>query len=177
MVKRFLIIAKWVFTVEPPCFCLWPRGGFRSYLNAICPTSAGQDVSSLPFRRRQFVPTISSWVHFVGSHFVTSSQRRQSFRRGHTSSPAISLRRHFVAFRFVVGTLTEVGFDKFLCLKRDLLMCISWQLSHTCPLYAISPASVALSKISCRYMYIYELNEYYVIIYVPNECYAIMQKS
>ena len=39
---------------------------------------------------------ISSRGHLVASHFVAGALRRQTFRRGDTSSPVVFLRGHFV---------------------------------------------------------------------------------
>ena len=60
---------------------------------------------SRTFRRCRFVAAVSSRVHFVASHFVAGTLRRQPFRRRDTSSPAVLSRGHFVACRFVAGTL------------------------------------------------------------------------
>ena len=51
---------------------------------------------SPPFRRGRFVAS-----HFVAGNTV----RRQLFRRGYSSSPAVLSRRHFVASHFVAGTM------------------------------------------------------------------------
>ena len=49
------------------------------------------------FSRCCFAAAVSSRVHFVASHFIAGTIRRQPFRWGYTWSPAVSSRGHFVA--------------------------------------------------------------------------------